>query len=167
MRMAMAHGMHTFMSVTDLGRDNVERCRKIWWTVYILDRHMTSIQGLPQSVDDRFIQAKLPTPEGSENIKSLDMHIKLCRSIADINASRFPFLYTFDNLAQKDTAVYATDGRLNRTFLLNIKGALSNLAGLADELNKSFPLHLEATDSGLSRVSAYLHLFYQQVRTTI
>ncbi|OJI83682.1 hypothetical protein ASPTUDRAFT_55703 [Aspergillus tubingensis CBS 134.48] len=93
MRMAMAHGMHTFMSVTDLGRDNVERCRKIWWTVYILDRHMTSIQGLPQSVDDRFIQAKLPSPEGSENIKSLDMHIKLCRSIADINAKTF---LTFD-----------------------------------------------------------------------
>lgn len=76
---------------------------------------------------------------------------------------RFPFLSSFDNLIQKHTAVYATDGRLNRTFLLNIKGALSNLAGLADDLNKSFPLRLEATDSGLSRVAAYLHLFYQQV----
>ncbi|GFN19694.1 fungal specific transcription factor domain-containing protein [Aspergillus tubingensis] len=146
MRMAMAHGMHTCMPVTELGRHSVERCRKIWWTVYILDRHMTSIQGLPQSVDDRFIQARLPSPEGSENMTNLDMHIKLCRSIADINAT-----------------VYATDGRLNRTFLLNIKGALSNLAGLADDLNKSFPLRLEATDSGLSRVAAYLHLFYQQV----
>ncbi|GAT24558.1 fungal specific transcription factor domain-containing protein [Aspergillus luchuensis] len=88
MRMAMAHGMHTCMPVTDLGRDSVERCRKIWWTVYILDRHMTSIQGLPQSVDDHFIQTKLPSPVSSENITSLDMHIKLCRSIADINAMR-------------------------------------------------------------------------------
>ncbi|GAA84838.1 fungal specific transcription factor domain-containing protein [Aspergillus luchuensis IFO 4308] len=93
MRMAMAHGMHTCMPVTDLGRDSVERCRKIWWTVYILDRHMTSIQGLPQSVDDHFIQTKLPSPVSSENITSLDMHIKLCRSIADINAKTF---LTFD-----------------------------------------------------------------------
>lgn len=51
---------------------------------------MTSIQGLPQSVDDRFIQARLPSPEGSENMTNLDMHIKLCRSIADINASKVP-----------------------------------------------------------------------------
>ncbi|PWY72751.1 fungal-specific transcription factor domain-containing protein [Aspergillus eucalypticola CBS 122712] len=93
MRMAMAHGMHTCMPVMDLGRDSVERCRKIWWTVYILDRHMTSIQGLPQSVDDHFIQTKLPSPVGSENITILDMHIKLCRSIADINAKTF---LTFD-----------------------------------------------------------------------
>ncbi|GKZ37446.1 hypothetical protein AbraIFM66950_008996 [Aspergillus brasiliensis] len=146
MRMAMAHGMHTCMPVTKLGEDSVERCRKIWWTVYILDRHMTSIQGLPQSIDDRFIRAKLPSSVGSEVIiTALDMHIRLCLSIADINAT-----------------VYAIDGRLNRTFILNIKAALSNLAGLADELNKSFPLLLEGTDNGLSRVSAYLHLFYQQ-----
>ncbi|KAL4892370.1 hypothetical protein BDV59DRAFT_193869 [Aspergillus ambiguus] len=146
MRMAMAYGMHTCMPVTDLGQDVVERCRKIWWTVYILDRHMTSIQGLPQSIDDRFVQTSLPASVGSPTtITALGMHIQLSRSIADINST-----------------VYAIDGRINRTFLLSTKGALSNLAGQADELHKSFPLYLEGTDNGLSRTSAYLHLFYQQ-----
>ncbi|KAL5362023.1 fungal-specific transcription factor domain-containing protein [Aspergillus floccosus] len=146
MRLAMAHGMHTCMPVTELGHDVVERCRKIWWTVYILDRYMTSVQGLPQSMDDRFIQTNLPSFEGSpDGFRSLGMHVRLCRSMADINST-----------------VYAIDGRINRTFLLSTKAALANMAGQADELYKAFPLHLEGPDNGMSRTSAFLHLFYQQ-----
>ncbi|KAJ5380211.1 uncharacterized protein N7496_002639 [Penicillium cataractarum] len=146
MRLAMAHGMHTDMPIRDLGLHAVERCRKIWWTVYILDRHMSSIQGLPQSIDDRFVQAIPPSFPGSpERARRLSMHIKLCRSIADINST-----------------VYAVDGRINRRFLLNTKVALSNIAGHADELRETFPLYLDGTDLGIPRTSAYLHLLYQQ-----
>ncbi|OJJ72082.1 hypothetical protein ASPBRDRAFT_675005 [Aspergillus brasiliensis CBS 101740] len=145
MRMAMAHGMHTCMTVTELEQDSVERCRKIWWTVYILDRHMASIQGLPQSIDDRFIQTKLPSSVGSEDITALDMNIRLCRSIADFNAT-----------------VYVNDGKFDGSFVLNINAAVSNLTELGCELDKSFPLHQEGADVGLSRVSAYLHLYYEQ-----
>lgn len=95
MRMAMSHGMHTRMSVEDLGLDAVERCRKIWWTVYILDRHMSSIQGLPQSVDDRFIQTCLPSSSGPLERETLNMHIQLCRSIAEINSSKLIYALAF------------------------------------------------------------------------
>lgn len=89
MRLAMAHGMHTDMPIGDLGIHAVERCRKIWWTVYILDRQMSSIQGLPQSIDDRFVQAIPPSFSGSpEKARTLGMHIKLCRSIAEISSSK-------------------------------------------------------------------------------
>jgi hypothetical protein len=146
MRMAMSHGMHTCMPVGDLGLHVVERCRKIWWTVYILDRQMTCIQGLPQSVDDRFVQTSLPSSSGPPGkTTTLGMHIKLCRRVAEIN-----------------NKVYAIDGRINQTFLLSTKEALSNIAVLADELRETFPLHLNGTDSGMPRTSACLHLFYQQ-----
>lgn len=89
MRLAMAHGMHTDMPVGDLGLHAVERCRKIWWTAYILDRQMSSIQGLPQSIDDCFVQAIPPSFLGfPEKTRSLRTHIKLCRSIAEINSSK-------------------------------------------------------------------------------
>ncbi|OQE67764.1 hypothetical protein PENNAL_c0161G04641 [Penicillium nalgiovense] len=147
MRMAMSHGMHTCMSVGDLGLHVVERCRKIWWTVYVLDRQMSCIQGLPQSVDDRFVQSSLPSSSGpAGKLTTLGMHIKLCRRVAEIN-----------------NKVYAIDGRFNQTFLLSTKEALSNIAVLADELRETFPLHLNGTDSGMPRTSACLHLFYQQV----
>lgn len=89
MRMAMSHGMHTCMPVEDVELHVVERCRKIWWTVYILDRQMACIQGLPQSVDDRFVQTNLPSSSGSsEKATTLAMHIKLCRRVAEINNSK-------------------------------------------------------------------------------
>ena len=60
------------------------------------------------------------------------------------------------------SAVYAIDGRINRNFLLRTKSALATIASLADELRRAFPLHMERDISGVSRVSAYLHLLYHQ-----
>ncbi|KAE8151446.1 hypothetical protein BDV25DRAFT_138866 [Aspergillus avenaceus] len=146
MRLAMAHGMHTRMPVGQLGSLAVDRCRRIWWTVYILDRNMSSIQGLPLSVDDRFVWTSLPSsPRSSKKDAALDMHIKLCRSMADINST-----------------VYGVDGRINSRFLLSTKAALSNLAGHADKLCEDFSLNLDGSCQGISRTSAYLHLLYQQ-----
>ncbi|KAJ5092575.1 hypothetical protein NUU61_007445 [Penicillium alfredii] len=146
MRLAMAQGMHTQMPVEYLGEIRVERCREIWWTVYILDREMTSLMGLPQSINDDHVYTQLPTFSGSaRKISALGMQIKLSRIIAEINST-----------------VYAIDGRLNRTFLLSTKTALANIAGLADELHLSFPLHLDRAISGISRNPAYLHLLYHQ-----
>lgn len=60
------------------------------------------------------------------------------------------------------SAVYAIDGRINRNFLLRTKSALATIASLADELRRAFPLHMERDISGVSRISAYLHLLYHQ-----
>ncbi|KAJ6044107.1 hypothetical protein N7499_006611 [Penicillium canescens] len=144
-RMAMAQGMHTRMPVEDLGHDTVQRCGKIWWTVYILDREMTSLMGLPQSINDRYVQTQLPTFSDQAETVSLEMHIKLSQIIAEVN-----------------TKVYAIDGRINRTFLLSTKAALANIASLADELREAVPLHLDREVSGVSRTSASLHLLYHQ-----
>ncbi|KAJ5376902.1 hypothetical protein N7509_013788 [Penicillium cosmopolitanum] len=146
MRMAMAEGMHTQMPIEYLGENMVQRCRKIWWTVYILDREMTSLMGLPQTLNDDQINTLLPTFPGSmQRTAAIGMHIRLSRIIAEINGS-----------------VYAIDGRINRNFLLRTKSALANIASLADELRRAFPLQMDREISGVSRISAYLHLLYHQ-----
>ncbi|KAK5807381.1 hypothetical protein VI817_001639 [Penicillium citrinum] len=146
MRMAMAEGMHTQMPIEYLGENMVQRCRKIWWTVYILDREMTSLMGLPQTLNDEQINTLLPEFPGSiQRTSAIGMHIRLSRIIAEINGS-----------------VYAIDGRINRNFLLRTKSALATIASLADELRRAFPLHMERDISGVSRISAYLHLLYHQ-----
>ncbi|KAK2060951.1 fungal-specific transcription factor domain-containing protein [Colletotrichum caudatum] len=62
---AMNHGMHNDVPVMDLGPGPVQRCRKIWWTVYILDRQMTSLMGFPQSTSDEGVHCQLPSCPGS------------------------------------------------------------------------------------------------------
>ncbi|KAF3399746.1 Proline utilization trans-activator, partial [Penicillium rolfsii] len=146
MRMAMAEGLHTQMPIESLGECFVQRCRKIWWTVYIMDREMTSLMGLPQSLNDDHVNALLPTFSGAgQKTARIGMQIKLSRIIAEINST-----------------VYAIDGRLNRNFLLRTKTALASVARLADELQESFPLQAERSTNGISRTSAYLHLLYHQ-----
>ena len=84
----MAQGMHTNMPVDDLGHDMVQRCSKIWWTIYILDREMTSLMGLPQTINDRYVQTQIPVFADPTETISLGMHIKLSQILAEVNSSK-------------------------------------------------------------------------------
>lgn len=171
MRIALGHGFHTDMPVDRLGEQLVERSRRIWWTVYILDREMTSLMGLPQSVHDDDVHPQLPTFSGvSRRSTALDLQIKLSRVISSINRS-ISLCAIFGSIvliskADKMIAIYGVGGKLNRRFLRNTKAALADVAGLADELRQSCPLQLENSASGLSRTSAHLHLLYHRVKST-
>lgn len=146
MRTALAYGMHTDMPVVHLGEPHVQRCRRIWWTVYILDRQMTSLMGLPQSIQDGDVHCQLPVYQGSpQRTASLDLHIKLARLIAEVN-----------------NTVYGVNGRPNKNFLISTKAALENIAVLASELTQALPLRLDQSGDGVSRMSASLHLLYHQ-----
>ena len=90
MRIALAQGMHTDMPVQHLGEVLVQRCRKIWWTIYVLDRQMTSLMGLPQSIQDNQIHPQLPSFPGSpQKVVALSMQIRMCQIIAEINSSMY------------------------------------------------------------------------------
>ncbi|KAK7416873.1 hypothetical protein QQX98_004931 [Neonectria punicea] len=146
-RMALEQGMHTDMPRQHLGEHLVERSRKAWWTAYVLDREMTSSMGLPQSVHDDDVHPQLPHFSGSSHrVAALNMQIQFSRTITAINRG-----------------VYGADGRLNKRFLLSTKEVLSNIAGLADELQQTFPMQMDQTINSVSRTSGYLHLLYHQM----
>lgn len=163
MRIALAQGMHTDMPVNQLGEGTVQRCRKIWWTIYVLDRQMTSLMGLPQSIQDNQIYHQLPAFPGSpQKVVALSMQIRMCQIIAEINNSKFSARVSSQILIA--LAVYGMDGRLNRKFLVRTKAALASTTDLAADLQRSFDLQLDKpTISGVSRMAAHLHLLYHQV----
>lgn len=100
----MNYGMHTDMSVADLGEKLVSRCRKIWWTVYVMDSQMTSLMGLPQSLSYEAISTQLPTYLGStQRTGACAMHIKLTQILSDISTSR-SLKYTLPVLSPADLA---------------------------------------------------------------
>ncbi|GAP92256.1 putative transcription fungi [Rosellinia necatrix] len=146
MRLALGSGLHTDMGTGRFGEALVERARRAWWTVYILDREMTSLMGLPQSHHDNGVCPQLPTFLGSvQRTSALRIRIKTSRIMAKIN----------------DT-VYGADGQRDRKFLHGAKAALSDIAEVADELRHSFPVEREKPGHGVSRISAHLHLLYHQ-----
>lgn len=91
--------MHTDMPVDHLGDAVVQRCRKIWWTIYILDRQMTSLMGLPQSIPDGQIYHQLPSFPGSpQKVAGLRMQIRMCRILADINGGEYSVSFCINSL---------------------------------------------------------------------
>ncbi|KAF2446560.1 Zn(II)2Cys6 transcription factor [Karstenula rhodostoma CBS 690.94] len=146
MRIALAEGMHTDMPARELGEAFVQRCRKIWWSIYILDRQMSSQMGVPQSIRDDEITCQLTHFPGSvQRTAALRMQIKLARIYADIARS-----------------VYGPKGRLRKKFVISIKALLNDMAAIAEELRNSFPLHSVERFGGISRMPAHLHLMYYQ-----
>ena len=80
--------MHTDISLSVLYKAALERSRRAWWTVYILDREMTSLCGVPQSIHDDDVNTALPAFSGSTQKRQiLAMRIRLSRAITKINRS--------------------------------------------------------------------------------
>ena len=165
----MNYGMHTDMSVADLGEKLVSRCRKIWWTVYVMDSQMTSLMGLPQSLSYEAISTQLPAYLGStQRTGACAMQIKLTQILSDISKSRF-WKYTIPVLPAADladgwVAIYGAKGQLNRDFVTSTRAVLESIASVADELSSKFPLYTDDKFHGISRLVAQLHLLYYQVR---
>ncbi|RMX78977.1 hypothetical protein D0869_08652 [Hortaea werneckii] len=83
MRLALEQGLHTSSTFEEQQRGNVsegERYREAWWTVYMLDRHMSSLMGAPVALADDEITAQLPSFAGHPQKRvALEMQVRLSR----------------------------------------------------------------------------------------
>ncbi|KAM0719662.1 hypothetical protein Q7P37_003793 [Cladosporium fusiforme] len=141
---SLVEGMHTDMRNRNLADPMRERCREIWWTIYILDSHMSALMGVPQSLAEHDVTAQLPEfSTSSSKSLALGIHVKLARATSSI-------LQT----------IYGKEGRDPGKFLHSIKSALRNLANIHDDRVASFRIYLG--NSSISRLSAYLLLFQHQ-----
>lgn len=59
--------------------------------------------------------------------------------------------------------MYGLEGRLDRKFISSTKKVLKAIAGVTDQLKKSFDLPPSRSATGISRIAAHLHLLHHQV----
>lgn len=89
MRIALFEGMHTDMRNRRCSEAVKERCRAIWWTVYVLDCHMSGILGVPQSLSAHDVSAELTSISSSaQDPLALDIHVKLAMATSSILKSK-------------------------------------------------------------------------------
>ncbi|PKX89235.1 putative C6 transcription factor [Aspergillus novofumigatus IBT 16806] len=144
MRMALVEGLHRALPVEQLGQKRVERCTKIWWTVYILDRKFSSLIGSPTSVNDEDVTTVLWDPKScSQETAALSLHVKITQVItrADIT-----------------TAVYSANGKLGGAFLHGIRSILHEMTDLSRELEEVFAHRFSSSVDALSGVTTRLTL---------
>ena len=101
MRIAVEQGMHTDMPSHYLDEQTTERYRGAWWTVYILDRRMSSLMGTPISISDEDITAVIPTyADFPQKSSALKHHVQLSKATSSIlhSASYSEYLQSVFNI---------------------------------------------------------------------
>ncbi|KAH3678496.1 hypothetical protein WICMUC_001513 [Wickerhamomyces mucosus] len=101
LRTSLILGMHVDADKENLSRYELEHRRRLWWTVYMYERMLSSKAGLPLSLTDNSIATELPDdfdmidpPKGYEHyIFPEAEYITNCIKITQINAKILSCLY--------------------------------------------------------------------------
>lgn len=84
--------MYTEMHGLCLDETYVQRCSLVWWTVYVLERRMSSLLGVPFGISDESISASFPSiSKQIHGSKVLEMQVTLCQILAKVDLSEFSF----------------------------------------------------------------------------
>lgn len=87
--------MHTQLPENVLGTATVERCRNLWWSLYIIDRHFSPSLGLPMTFQDSDITTLINTPNSSPQNLTFSLQVKITRMLSFIIGSMFCLLHIF------------------------------------------------------------------------
>ncbi|OBR14946.1 Zn 2cys6 transcription factor [Colletotrichum higginsianum IMI 349063] len=119
-RIAQLEGLHTQLPEDTLGAETVTRCRNLWWTLYIMDRHFSCSVGVPMNTQDTDITTLLQPPSTcSQRDATLGLQVKLSYLLSKII-----------------TTVYKSEKTPLGEFLGATKSILHTLAGHAQEIQK-------------------------------
>jgi proline utilization trans-activator len=146
LRITLEQGMQTDMRNQGLDELHVERCLNVFWTVYILDRQMSSLMGVPLALKDSEISTPLPTFAGApQKSMALQLHVRLSKTIAQIL-----------------NTVYGSEGRLTKRFIQSTKSSLKSIAEVTVQLRETFEELRGQNSGGVSRLAAHLDLLHHQ-----
>ncbi|KAK1541337.1 hypothetical protein CPAR01_07326 [Colletotrichum paranaense] len=144
-RIAVSQGLHREPLRDQLNDSEANRLRCVWWTLYILDRKMSSLMGAPNSIQDSDITVQLPRSDPVvHKYKALGIHVVLSQLLAKVL-----------------NTVYGVDGKLDPSFLKSVQEVLRDMARLAPQLTAGFEFKFNNSEPA-SRVSATLNLCYHQ-----
>lgn len=83
--MGLTAGMHTSMQPNSLNEAFIQRCRRLWWTVVILDRQISTTLGLPIQIRDEDITAPLPSfPDSEKRAAATEIQVGLSRALVQV-----------------------------------------------------------------------------------
>jgi hypothetical protein len=78
------------MQPDQVDQELIQRCRKAWWTIVVVDRQISCLIGLPIQVRDEDITTPLPVfPDSNQRNASLTIQVGLSRALAHVVNSTY------------------------------------------------------------------------------
>ncbi|RDW67041.1 hypothetical protein BP5796_09790 [Coleophoma crateriformis] len=147
-RMGLTHGFNRVYDAKRITYEEFEHRSRLWWTVYIIDRRLSSLVGVPSSVLDEDIAVSRPTLSGPDG-KDLTfaLHVE-----------------TSSQLGQILNVVYGLglERQLGSKFISAIQSILHRLGETSTLLDKSVKIQFQNPMNIISREAASLHLLHHQ-----
>ncbi|OQU99952.1 Fungal Zn2-Cys6 binuclear cluster domain-containing protein [Cladophialophora immunda] len=144
-RLCLVEGFHRGTPRQIMGDRVASHHRDIWWTVYILDRRLSSMIGVPSSVQDVDITCPLPgLDDHSQRGTVLNINVKISRLMTQIINS-----------------VYSVE-RLGRPFVKTVQSVLRDMAAIAHEMDVVCSSAAYGSIGAVSTVAGHIQLSYHQ-----
>ncbi|KAF7621143.1 hypothetical protein AFLA_011453 [Aspergillus flavus NRRL3357] len=145
-RIAQLEGLHTELPEEELGISTVTRCRNLWWTLYIMDRHLSSSLGLPMTTQDSDITTLIDPPSTcSERDVTLSLQVTLSHLLSSIL-----------------TSIYKNEKTQLGTFLETTRSILHTMAGHAQEIESIIHMKVPSSVDTMPKGTRHITLLYHQ-----
>ncbi|KAJ5770190.1 uncharacterized protein N7511_002241 [Penicillium nucicola] len=142
LRGCIIEGIHRHVPEEICGPELSQRCRTIFWVVYMLDREFSALIGAPSSIRDEDITVRLPAEmdDSVEHI-NLTLHVRLSRLMARIL-----------------TTVYGVGNENDDTLVRSTQSILHSMAELSNDLTAFLNTHFHGLISRASKMAIRLML---------
>ncbi|PYH96245.1 Zn(II)2Cys6 transcription factor [Aspergillus ellipticus CBS 707.79] len=145
-RVAQLEGLHTELPEEELGSAALDRCRNLWWSLYIMDRHFSSSLGIPVIIQDNDVTTLIDSPNPScQRNAMLSLRVKLSRLLSTVLGT-----------------VYRTERHPIESFIEKTKTILNTMAGLAKELEDFVNTKFSSPVNSMSKGMRHILLLYHQ-----
>lgn len=125
---------------------NVEYMRRLWWTVYCIDRKSAALLGNPSVMRDEDISIPMPAiKQGDESQNAFAIHAALSSHLGKIL-----------------DVIYGMRSQRQGKFVTEVQAILSRLAETSVVLDEHLRLDLSRPNHPVSREAATLHLLLHQ-----
>jgi hypothetical protein len=162
-RIAQLDGLHTELPEEELGVETVARCRNLWWTLYVMDRHVSSSLGLTMTTHDSDITTLLkPADVRSLRDATLSLHVKLSylhSSILTCKMCLEPPMSTKSNILIE---IYKNEKTELGTFLEKTRTILQTMTLYAREIEEIVQTESSNSLETMPKGIRYITLLYHQ-----
>ncbi|KAJ5814186.1 uncharacterized protein N7503_000936 [Penicillium pulvis] len=144
-RIAQLEGMHTQLPEDVLGDATVTRCRNLWWSLYIMDRHISPSLGLPMALQDSDITTLINSPLTSRQNLTFSLQVRITRMLSFIIGT-----------------IYKTEKTQLVAFLDITRSILETMAKYAEEIENMINTNFHGSGDNLPEETCHTILLYHQ-----
>lgn len=148
LRICLTQGLNRRFDAQRITREEFEHRTKLWWTVYVIERKLSSLVGVPPALHDEDIALSMPSIDPSQKSGlTMAFHIEISSQLGKI----LNVVYGLGHQRQ-----------LGAKFISAVQSILRRLAETSIMLNTSMRIELQRSPNTISRVAASLHLLHHQ-----